>query len=895
MLTDPYLSAVLRLAGHKGFQAFETFCVLVARHRWPGSTVHRTTDRDSLFDILVTNPDDPSQVTAQIECKALAEREVTTKKNLTRVVKKWDVCTLQERIHKIPLSKTGEPETILATTVPVKRGLWDKYRADLRLPKVQLWSAHELAGFLTKDSQLATFCDPNLPNADKFLNEVSLELIVESEQGGKIGVLNLRDVIADARRVPPLELKGSTLLFGPPNVGKTCFAVQQGSQWIKHKGSRKGFIFNPRKHSPDDIRLIRRHVEGGDVVIIVDDIHFAPDPTAWARAVAEIAELPRTKAKVFWVSRDDSLAPILRFAPLPSPTCIRFPVEKVLALFTERLTGYSEWQRLVCALESRLSPQFANLLKTREPAERDVSDADPESSFRDWAGETAQEHIRKRLAEIEERTGSAYPLYTMLLPFGSIGMAVPISFLTFLGLSTIPEIESLTKQGLATRSGKFVALSEHPFQVRQILQVCGPELLCNPLRDTLSSRCEDSPPPSLSAAVFGVYLTHFVKATETRGELKRLANYAEWSGVREQLAACLKFLLDEVWTSVDDLRHDAMLWYLKLSRVSYPTIESNYTAMLQNAEAFWSARLDEAKTSRDRKAAGCRVDTILYELAYIAYVQENYDRAAEWFALSVDSGLELIRSAMVAGPGSSGWPDAEGALSNIWVSAILEHGASVRSILKRFVNGESVAEDRKTLESRITDVARIHKALLEANRTEAQVSGDMYLLALRVLRSSWQPPTAAAAIARDPRMEAALGRHERNAWLHALQYRCWPVLYGLVTDPITTEVPAPGGTYSPSFGPRTPAGDRPFYEMRHIEVLLKWAKQPTDKSVGREALITAALTLGGGGFEYLGDLFLLALKASDSSEVRKTIKWYLLNALPTVGFNGLPKAAAHGI
>ena len=74
----------------------------------------------------------------------------------------------------------------------------------------------------------------------------------------------------------------------------------------------------------------------------------------------------------------------------------------------------------------------------------------------------------------------------------------------------------------------------------------------------------------------------------------------------------------------------------------------------------------------------------------------------------------------------------------------------------------------------------------------------------------------------------------------------------------------------------------------HPEPTLENPKAP---KLDDEAISIAALYRAGGGFEYLGDLVLLAWHCTSDIDRKRTLAWYLENQVPSIGMYGLAKAA----
>jgi hypothetical protein len=121
------------------------------------------------------------------------------------------------------------------------------------------------------------------------------------------------------------------------------------------------------------------------------------------------------------------------------------------------------------------------------------------------------------------------------------------------------------------------------------------------------------------------------------------------------------------------------------------------------------------------------------------------------------------------------------------------------------------------------------------------------------------------------------------------------MLFGLSDERIPTDVPPPGENYKPTFPPPAPPAGLPAIEALGIELMYRWSEDPIADGIGDQAISLAALMQSGGGYQYLGDYLLLAWRSISSEETARILAWYLDNQIPSVGFNGLPKAALKAI
>jgi|GEM_PF-2829751 len=898
MAQDPYLNAFLRLAGHENFQRFEAFCVVLARLRWPGRLIRRTSDKEAVFDILVHDADNSSTVVAQIEAKASSRMaEITTLTDLKKLVREWKPDELHERLAKAGAHYSSCSDCILATTAPVKPGLWESKRDSLGFPTLKLWDAHRLATFAANDARIATYLDTQLPNADPLLADVELNLIVANNSSHQaIGVANIEDVLLEKDGPKALGLSRPVLVYGPPNVGKTCFAVRQAWTWSQEPDRQRwAFVFNARWRSPDDPKKVVAHIPwAAEALIVVDDVHFSDDIPDWVRGI-ERARNTHEKLLVVWVSRDGDVIEKLASQILGRPDPYPYPVDRVVSLYMDRLQQYPQWQRVLAAFETRVNPRLAKLLAQWSPATGPDSSGVNKESFRMWLARHVAEDARRRQLKNKEDLGdAAYSVYLALLPFGSLGASVHEGFLTWLGLDATTAVEKLRAAGLGFRSTTgLVTLTEHPFQVRETLRAIDSTTYHPAVSSRLERELAVNETVPLSTGVLACYLAgHEYTDRLAIRRITTLGDFAEWSGVREPLARALQFLVNRVWIEDTDVRGSAITWHRKLARTSFPEPEDEFNAMLRDAEAYWISQRVAAESAADRKSHGVRLDTILYELAYIRYLRGQYEEARDVFSESVDAGLEVITNAMTAGPRDSVWPDAKRALSHIWISALLTRASDMRACLRAWVEGDQSERLLARLRQDAAEVAQIYDALASANRTIEALSGEVYLHALDSIRPGWRRANTSGThiIRREDDMATALGRHELNAWAHSREAACWPRLYGIPDSLARIPLPRPMQSYSTAFPAPAPSVGLPAYGQRKVNLLVGWSNGTLNPStLAREAISVTALTLAGGGFEYIGDLILLALNGEVATEVRELLEWYLLHRVPSVGCNELPK------
>jgi len=201
-------------------------------------------------------------------------------------------------------------------------------------------------------------------------------------------------------------------------------------------------------------------------------------------------------------------------------------------------------------------------------------------------------------------------------------------------------------------------------------------------------------------------------------------------------------------------------------------------------------------------------------------------------------------------------------------------------------------EEQERASQLVKEMAGIWRALSIANSQPAAASGRASFDALQAVRSDWKPPANGTPINREGWMEEFLPRHELNAWLHAREVSCWPLLYGTMQERIGMDIPL--RDYEAALNLPAPPVGLPRYRTQHVELLVRWAASHARETVEQEAVGIAALMKAGGGYEYLGDSLILAWRCAHSRENQAVLEAILTDRIPSVGFNGLAKLKVGG-
>ncbi len=888
-MADDYVRAVTSLTGSSDWQRFQDLVQFVARRRWHG-IVEKVPDRNGLVDLYVRDAQDPSKLLATIECKAEWMGESASKlTRFARQVKRR--LESDEEVLRFP-----DAVHYLAVSQPVAITIWEEAKAESGLSACQLWDANALAAMIEQDPIIATFCD-GLPTSDDLIRRCSLDLIVWLGVSRSFPVNQVLSEPLDDADCPATPL----LVCGPPNVGKTCWSVNYAWRWCQRHGDHAAaFIVDARHQHPDDIPALTRHLRyDAPVLVVIDDAHTGYGSLAdWMNALNYAKQAREASTEVLWIAR--SAGQLVRYVGrdlVMKP----FPVDRVIDLFLKRLGDYEPWQRVLAALVTDLDPGLAGQIACMPPPEDNPSSESAIEQFVDWLDSELARLTCGQLSEVEaslDNTPDAYRMYVMMLPFGSIGISADFAFLQEMDFSLTRPLERLGETGLAEvdRVKGTVTLTQHPFQIRRMIPFAEQSLPRSALANLLSIRfpsCGEI--PRLADVTFGLYLSG-KREPALCEELERLGLSAEWAGITGPLTQGLEFLLDRnEWTDNQAALRSARIWYRKVARLHYSGDEHGFRRTLDRLRLAWEAELDEAEKNPDCVSdSGNRLDRILYEIAYLAYLEESYSEAAELFGRSVAAGLRAIERAMLEQENTVVWRNGVYALANIWIAGMLQRSASMRDILRLPPNPQDKSRTRDLVHL-AEEVAVLHRELALANALSDAESAQGYLRAIATIAPDWVPPEGGIPIARMPDLQGmveALHRHERNAWHEAIRLSCWPKLFGHLRMRIPTCTKDSEWEHErlTEVFPVTEDG-LPAIGDRQTRLLLSWAEDNASEHAGEQAVACVALIRAGGGYEQIGDTMLVAWHCTEDSSTRNALAWYLEHRVPDVGLNGLAKVA----
>ncbi len=756
--------------------------------------------------------------------------------------------------------------------------------------------------------------DSKEPRVSSLFREHALDLIIENgayyqDKLRPFPSLPIKQIIEEPLQDKPMDFSSPILIYGPPNVGKTCWTIRQAWHWLKDKGPNANvFLLNAIRDKPEYlIKLVEDLVPEVEVLYIVDDIHFAYfDLETWESSLNHAMKDRGSHVHVVWITRDRSIASKFVEEPEPFP----FPIERVLKLYTIQLKHYLPWQRVIAVFETGLDPFLARVIKNwRFPITQELS-KDSFVDFTTWLEKKVKEYTRNRLTNLEKfLERAAYNTYLTLLPFGSISRPLEIEFLNQTSIPSDIDIEAIIDAGLASRSNRDdedrIALTEHPFQIGQALRALKGMIANSFAQDLLRKRFPRCPDTNLPETIFALYLSQKLTFPEFRKSVEDLGNFAEWSGIVEPFAKALQILLGfDDWEDNREVKNSITVWCRKLTRKSYPDDKLGDDAEQQQLRQALNIDHIElkrecsiAESAEKRKSGNNRLDYILYEIGFLDYFQGRYDEAAIMFSRSVQTGLDTIKRGMYAGPQKTEeWRDGSYALANIWISGALMHIAILRSRLRQAIitGKDSYRTFSEDVNYHINQLDSIHQKLFIANRAPQEDSAILYSKALQTLCPTWQPPDGGQPIPRSskiPGMNEALARHERNVWLHAIEASCLPVLYGIYSRRVHTNLPSPDEEYEITLPLPAPVIGLPLARQQKVEALYHWTEKSKNRvKLEEETLCAAALMRASGNLEGLGDAVLLAWRCASLEKV-DALSWYLQHRIPDLGCNDISKLA----
>ena len=238
-----------------------------------------------------------------------------------------------------------------------------KYKWD----DIELLDANEIGGMLERDPVLASYLPTGLIHSDTVQLQYSLDSLVEGYY--KNYSVPIKDVVYEPLVDELINLDKPLLIYGPPNVGKTCWAIRQAWNWIKGKEKySSAYLINASRDDAYVISRLSKYIPTEACsVFIIDDIHYAKDNlNEWLSNLdSVIIKRGIEKVKIIWIAREVSVFDKLSKHHVQEPKKYSYPVENVFRLFTERgggTLGITFWPHL----RQTLTPGWH--LRLKEPA-----------------------------------------------------------------------------------------------------------------------------------------------------------------------------------------------------------------------------------------------------------------------------------------------------------------------------------------------------------------------------------------------------------------------------------------------------------------------------------------------------------------------------------------------
>ncbi len=703
------------------------------------------------------------------------------------------------------------------------------------------------------------------------------------DQGTFLGGVLINDLVREAEAATDLQpLSNNSLIVGPPHVGKSCWSFRRIWRARDYIQDPVRLWFNVLSDQlPDDLYLLDQHLSCDDnYVLVIDDINTAvSDAHLWIRSVANFVARRPGRVRTVWISTDATALELLRIAGF-DPTVENFPLEHVTNVFLESLDPAPYEFRLAAALLTGLDPSIGrtmaswswegvdsfDLLKTKVEHQLELN---------------TREFLVRRVNQEEE-------LYISLVPFGVLSYPIPENIISVISDTKLSDQDRLIQKGLCTRAvanGR-IMLTQHPFQLRRVLAFVDKQALARERAFNTASGPGADPAVSFSARIVSRYLEGCEDPVNELGNLNR---HADFVGLPEGLASAARYLSQNAKSLL--LREAAQKVAMKLGRKSSPVGSPDVRLWLERDASRLNEWRDRAAAAPRETYEGQRLDAILYEEAYLHYLQERYEDAARIFRASVDACFRAIDRAL-GDPRRTLETEAAAAaaLANIWIGGILECSSTARGQIRNILHGEQA--DHSILEQQIDQIAAIYLNLAQACQSGAEGlrTGMPFLLAAqKSMRADRPYPRLDAVVdlSHEPNV-TWINRHLFNSCVHALETSGWPWLFGVESSThVRDDTTLPAFEKVSDSLQKLDRGDRLGNRLRHAQLLHGAARGKQVKA--QEAFHVAAMLHASGSFEYLGDHLLLAWKVAEDEGQRHAISWFMTNHVSDFGFNGLPK------
>ncbi len=704
-------------------------------------------------------------------------------------------------------------------------------------------------------------------------------------------------IVSEPIIIADLDLSSPALLYGPPNLGKTCEAFRQAYVWEKRVGNGAvAYFLNASQHDPEILRQLVMCVdEPCPILAVIDDAHLADEAVlrAYCR-VATDAQNQRRKMSVLWVSRDVTIAGKLS----PRPEILEFSVDYLINRYLNAASsndGLSRAHRVLAAVLTGLDPRVADSVVRLciEPAGNNDTTCEMIAAAIDGITDAqAAEQLRRVRADLKSSpvdTGTIVDLYKAMLPAATLDCYLPRSFyISELGLGGSEALDTLILLNYATQvelergpcRGKAVKLLEHPFQVKSLIDKVRFEEPA--LVDKIFGPSRTQERPALDAAVLAQFVLAMKDRARAVDRLKWLYRHAEWSGIPSCFLSALHVLRSAIPENGDSevLRFATLRYLRKEERRVYKHNDAEVLLRLKSTLTEWLKLRDQALSSLDHRAEGYRLDSISYEAAYLKFMLGDFDDAITLFDLSIQEGLTAIDHAVRAPSGSIAWENGKVAFAHIWAAFTAGLNCRVMHLLDKWTR---IGERGATVEAvrRLwADARRLLAGLEKANAAEASQSGVAYQAALELLEPRWVPVGSPDFFQRDNASREAvqaLVDHHLNLAMTEHVLNCVPVVVGLTEERM-------GGNVArlphdqvwgqvETDGLRTSHGMIIKYFYRGL-----WDASESDVASRRgklNALTSAALMMGHFESESIGMALLATMRCLDDPQTPAGIRWIL--------------------
>lgn len=540
----------------------------------------------------------------------------------------------------------------------------------------------------------------------------------------------LRPSVAEVRDQPRAATRPNVrphcILYGPPEVGKTTWAVHELLEHESAHGLESALYFNLNIDSPDELhkcteRWGDRNDDRRPVLVILDDAHIATAQGGlllkqWHAAVTELRQRRRALGDeatwTIWIARAPKrVAEVVRdvgSAP--------FPADGISSAF-QQLQNTQLWYGMVCAFETRMDPRTLASLSERSMRVKvpELPSSSQFEVFREAVESMSAEQSLRWVLEQSERLADhvggtdAFDLFLLLLPVATIDIPVPIAVCRRLIPTALRSVRLLERHGLATselvsqggRAQRSLRLNVHAYHAARVLH----RIDENEMPDVRvpSGAMATGREGGVTSGVAFAYrvlalLVQDVAENRRAYTVDELTERAQWSGVPELMCGGLDAWLNAsmgVGRYAGAVEQQAAAGYDKLVRLSRRELDVARSLEIPDAYSevvaakrdqlrlavkavervpVWddATRLGKMLAQREvrqlhDRTSSTRLDTALYEIGYRLHLRGQFREAMLYMQLSMASAM----SGICGDDGHVIYDKKEtvGVLSHVWVSA----------------------------------------------------------------------------------------------------------------------------------------------------------------------------------------------------------------------------------